>query len=311
MFTAFDSLSKLTFLGKPLVDLAGSTGLRLCGLEHLPSGIAAQYLPGKTAVISGPITTKEERVLKLGHEIQHAAQDKNGLLSYDYSWDIQSRVTRNLSIEAAALTMEFMVAYEAKLAGDTAYWDLLQKNFGGTTFTDKATYALIEAEYAKSITAGQTKDTALRAAGLAVWEHVFESDDWRNFYLNCELTNYFRDLDEGRFNRGDSISHAQFGQDKIDKAGKVGELPSFTRGAHFPDANGLIARNEKMKWAYEAAEIDRMKKMGGVDSATASYLRTQALLGGNPYLDLDLARSTASRPTTHGSRAGNSAISTK
>lgn len=287
---ALDSLAKLTYMGKPLVDLAASGNLRFCGLEHLPAGIAAQYLPGVDAVVSGKLGHREEEVMKLAHEIIHATQSKNGLLSYSHEWDIQSRVARNLSIEAAALTAEFMVAFEAKVAGDPSYWDFIQKQYGGTTYNDKELYRLIETTYQSSIDAGKTQETALRDAGKAAFGRVFESDDWRNFYLNLELSLYLTDLADRKFENATTIAHNQFGPELVAKAGRIGANASFTEGATVPNVDALIARSDKMKWAYEAAEIARYRQMGAHTAPTVSMMRAQALLGGNPYLGLDLVK---------------------
>lgn len=283
---ALDALSRLTYMGRPMVSLGQEAKLSFCGLSRLPNGIAAQYLPGIDAVVAGPFTTREERVLKLAHEILHAAQDRNGLLNYNYSWDASSRITRNLSIEAASLTSEFMIAYEAKLAGDASYWDHLRTHYAGTTYGDADTYRLIDTTYQAAITAGQAPDAALRAAGRAAFEHVFDGADWRNFYLNSELQSYMGDIAQGRFRNNRTVAHLQFGQDDIDKAGRVGNLESFTKGAHVPPAADLLARHEKMKWAWEAADIARSEQSSG---ARADAQRAAALLGGNPYLALDIA----------------------
>lgn len=283
---ALDALSRLTYMGRPMVSLGQEADLSFCGLSHLPNGIAAQYLPGIHAVVAGPFTTREERVLKLAHEILHAAQDRNGLLNYGYNWDASSRITRNLSIEAASLTSEFMIAYEAKLAGDASYWDHLRTHYAGTTYGNADTYRLIDTTYQAAITAGQAPDAALRAAGRAAFEHVFDGADWRNFYLNSELQSYMGDIAQGRFRNNRTVAHNQFGQDDIDKAGRVGSLASFTSGAHVPPAADLLARDEKMKWAWEAAEIARAEQS---TDTRADAQRVAALLNGNPYLGLDIA----------------------
>ncbi|HYD18401.1 MAG TPA: DUF6782 family putative metallopeptidase [Patescibacteria group bacterium] len=288
VYDAVEALSKLTYMGKPLVDLAAQNGLQFCSLQHMPNGIAAQYLPGSQTIVAGPLASREAQVMTIAHEIMHAAQDRNKLLNYETDWDIQSRVQRNLSIEAAALTMEFLVAYEAKLAGDPSYWNHMQHYQGGTTYNDDKIYQLIEDTYKKSTEAGATKEVALRAVGAAVWTHVFNSDDWRNFYLNHELSTYLRDISEKKFEHASHVAQNQFAE-KTAIAGKVGVLPSFTGGVTFPALDSLLEKREKMKWAYQAADIARYTQMEGADGKTVATLRAAAVASGNPYLGLDLA----------------------
>lgn len=288
VYDALQSLAKLPATGKPLIDLAARESLQFCSLGHLPNGIAAQYLPSTTTVVAGPLGKPEGRVLTIAHEIMHAAQDRNKLLNYETNWDIQSRVQRNLSIEAAALTMEFLVAYDAKVSGDPAYWDYMQKYLGGTTYNDSQIYKLVEDTYKAAKDGGATHEESLRKVGAAVWTHVFESDDWRNFYLNHELTIYLRDISENKFVDTNTIAHAQFA-DKMKNAGKVGTLPSFTEGVTFPGLDSMLVKREKMKWAYEAAEIARMKQMEGKGGKTVAALTAAATAGNNPYLGLDMS----------------------
>lgn len=288
VYDALQSLALLPATGKPLIELAAQEGLQFCSLGHLPSGIAAQYLPSNETIVAGPMTKPEGRVLTIAHEIMHAAQDRNKLLNYETNWDIQSRVQRNLSIEAAALTMEFLVAYDAKIAGNDAYWNHMQNYLGGTTYNDDRIYKLIEDTYKTAKDGGATHEESLRKVGAAVWTHVFESDDWRNFYLNHELTIYLRDISENKFVDANTITHAQFAG-KTKNAGKVGPLPSFTDGVAFPSLDSMLAKREKMKWAFEAAEIARMKQMEGANGKTVAALTAAAQAGNNPYLGLDMA----------------------
>lgn len=279
-----DSLARLTLLGRPLVDLAIENRIRLCALDNLPPGFAAQYLPDYDAVAAGPQAAREGRVLMMAHEILHAAQERQGLLGYSYNWDLRSRVTRNLSVEAAAEAAEYLIAFEAKLAGDNSYWDYM----GGRRGDSRAMKNLIETRYNAALQEGASQYDALRAAGRAAWENMFNSAGWRDFYLNEELGAFLRDIGNGRFDGARRTGYAQFGQDRIDRAGAIGDLPGFTAGGRFPGYESIIGASPKMRWAFEAAEIARLRRMANGDAA-AEALRAQALAGGNPYLELDIA----------------------
>lgn len=281
---AMEDLSRLTFLGKPLVDLAIENNVKLCGMGQLPASVLAQYLPALDAVVAGPSASRAGRALTMAHEIMHAAQDENGLLTYGYNWDMQSRVTRNLSTEAAAVASEYLIAFEAKLAGNNTYWSHMSFQY----LNGIAMKNTVEQSYNDAIKTGVTHEQALRAAGRAAFENVFSNTWWRDFYLDGELRAYLQDIDKGRFDNARTTGHYQFGQSRIDRAGAVGRgVPSFTQGARFPDYNGLLAGNQKMRWAFEAADIARRARMTNGAQAVEP-MRARALLGGNPYLDLDI-----------------------
>ena len=284
---ALDTLRGVTFMGKPLFDLAEAAHLRFCALKHMPSGTAAQYLSSHDFVAAGQNSQPQGEVLDIAHEIVHAAQGRHGLLTYGYNWDIESRVRRNLVAEAAPVAMEYSVAYEKKLQGDSSYWDYLKKHNANTAYTSEANHQLFEKTYQEGITAGNTQDQALHAAAHAIFERVFDSDDWRRFYLTAELNSYIGDIAEGRYKDLDSVSRGVIDQDKIDLAGQIGDLPSYTKGAHVPAYADLFKGDQKMQWAYEAADIARYRQQFGADAPMVKELETQAAANKNPYLALD------------------------
>ncbi|TAL37264.1 MAG: hypothetical protein EPN97_05405 [Alphaproteobacteria bacterium] len=286
---ALNTLSNVTFMGKPLVDLADQEHLRLCALRHMPAGTAAQYLASDTFVAAGQNAKKQGQVLDLAHEITHAAQDKQGLLRYGYVWDIESRVRRNLSTEAAPVALEFAVAYEKKLSGDDSYWEYLKKHDANTAYTSADNHKLFEDTYNAGVAQGASQNDALRAGARAIFERVFDSDDWRNFYLTSELNSYIEDIANGKFRLFTEIHRGVFDQDEVDKAGKIGSLPSFTEGARLPAYAALFRGSQKMQWAYEAADIERHRQALGADHATVRAMEKRAADNKNPYTGIDFA----------------------
>jgi len=212
LIKALDTLSDLTYMGRPLIDLAVENKLHFCALPHLPAGTAAQYLAGHDFVVATRNPQSQGEVLDLAHEITHASQGRNGLLNYEYVWDIQSRVRRNLTIEAAPVALEYAVAYEKKLNGDDSYWEYLKAHNASSAYTDPANHRLFELAYQQSISHGDTQGTALRAAAKTVFERVFKSEEWRNFYLNSELNSYLDDIAEGVFTTNNTIKPNAFAQ---------------------------------------------------------------------------------------------------
>jgi hypothetical protein len=269
---ALEKLRAVTFTGQPLIDLADRADLHFCALKHMPAGTAAQFLPSNDIVAAGRNASPQGQVLDIAHEIMHAAQDRQGLLSYGFVWDIESRVRRNLAVEAAPIALEFAIAYEKKLAGDESYWDYLKTHDANTAYTSAENRRLFEATYQEGISAGLTSGEALRAGAKAIFTRVFESEDWRNFYLNSELNNYLDNLVNGQFRIFTSIDRDRFPQASVDLAGKIGDLPSFTQGAAVPALETLLNHDQKMRWAFEAVDLERHRHALGTGSPAVSAL---------------------------------------
>lgn len=283
-------IAAFKLLGKPLAETAAGLNVSYCGLPRLAAGTGGQYLPSVTAVIL-PVGSEGNMLpLVFAHEIMHAAQDKNGGMNYFYDWDISSRVMRTLSTEAASKTVEFMVAFEAKLDGNPKIWDYLNsyvRNPSGLIFSDKQVYSLMEEEYKAATESGLSRDDALRAVAFTLWHNIFENAEWRDFYLDLSLKLYIRNIAEGNL-KEETLKHGQYGQKDIDRAGLIGSGPSFTLGAKPPPFSSLIEKNPKMKWVFEAAEIARLERVWVKDDPRLATMREKSRAEGNPYLDLDI-----------------------
>jgi hypothetical protein len=286
LYDALEDLSKMTVMGKPLVDYAIENKVKVCALKTLPAGIAAQYLPSVGTVVVSHQDPREERALKMAHEILHAAQDGRALLGNGYTWDIESRVRRTLVTEAAAQAVELLIAFEAHVEGDDKYWKHVQ-SLGGTTYGDAKIYADMQKAYDDAIAAQKTRQQALAAAGGAAFTRVFESDSWRNFYLDRELDSYLSDITHQAFkDRPETVS--AFTRSDIDFAGSLGAGASFTVGAPVPDMHDLISRNPKMAFSFQLLDIARHEQAFGADAPETVALYNKAVADKNPYLGLDL-----------------------
>ncbi|MDE1152420.1 MAG: hypothetical protein PW788_07780 [Micavibrio sp.] len=289
LVTALDTLSALTYMGRPLIDLAVDSKLHFCALPHLPAGTAAQYMAGYDFVAATRNAAPQGEVLDLAHEITHAAQGRQGLLNYSYYWDIESRVRRNLVDEAAPVAMEYAVAYEKKLNGDDSYWTYLKAHTASSAYTDPANHLAFETAYNAGIASGKTQADALRDGAHVVFERVFNSPEWRNFYLNSELNSYLSDLADGKFRQFPTIQRNGFDDNDVANASKVGDLPGFTAGAEVPSYAQLLNHDQKMAWAYEAVDLARLRQSLGADAPEVQQLAAKAAADKNPYLTLDLA----------------------
>lgn len=290
MRAALERLARLPLTGRPLVEMAARENVQFCNIPHLPAGTGAQYVPTLGAVLAPGERTPNIMVLHLAHELLHAAQDKNELLSYQYDWDIHSRLSRNLSIEAAAITFELLVAFEAKQAGDDTMWKYLSSRFATqSAYGDAGLYTLADEQWKASKDAGKDDKAALGDVGRALWTRMFDNQGWLHFYLNFELASYMRDITSGALDNQSSIRENGYSQAKTDAAGKVGAAPSFTDGGRVPPLDRLLAGNDKIRQAYMAVDLERHRRSLGADHPVTKELRQRALADANPYLNLDFA----------------------
>lgn len=288
---ALEDLAKLPLTGRPLVEMAVREQIQFCNIPTLPLGMGAQYVPSLGAVLAPVETDKISLRQTIAHEILHAVQDKSALLSYEHNWDIESRVTRNLSIEAAALSMEVLIAFEARLQGDNAHWDYLQKRAGTqSAYGDGGAYILADETWAKAKAAGKNDADAIRDVGAALWNRTFENRPWLDLYLNFELQAYLRDITTGALDDQKEIRSGGYVQSRIDAAGKIGTGESFTKGARMPPLEKLLAGNTALRQAYAAADLERHRRSLGAAHPATLALHRAAEADGNPYLGLDLAK---------------------
>lgn len=287
---ALEKLQALPAMGAPLVRYAAENNIQFCALPEMPAGVGAQYNPRLKAILSADADTPETMMLRIAHEIFHARQDGADLLDYYYSWDIDSRTARNLTIEAAAVTSELLLAYEAKRNGDPSIWNHIRERYSDGVYADEMIYDRIESSFDRAKSLGATDMDAYAYAGRAAFERVFEVESWRNYYLNFELLSYVQDITSGALDNTRRFTPNGLSPQKAVLAGRIGTGDaSFTAGARRPELGDLLARNDKMKWAYEAAELERYRRVYGADAQQTQNRRATYLLGGNPYLALDLA----------------------
>lgn len=286
-WTKYPEVAGLTLFGAPLAGHAHALGVHYCDLEQLPPGIGGQFLPVLRAIVLPKTAANDLSLpLTLGHEVMHAAQHRNGELNYARNWDTSSRISRTLATEAAALTMEFMIAYEAKEAGNPKLWDYLQNRFDNA-YADKRIYTALPEAHKAALARGEAPDAALKLAAKEVFHLVLENREWRRFYLDFELRNYLADVTSGLLDR-ENVHPLQYGQERIDRVGLIGAAPSFTQGARLPDIRDILASEPKIKWAFEVVELGRFERMLGASDPAVAELRAKAVLGGNPYVGLSL-----------------------
>jgi len=286
---ALKALKELPVLGAPLVEYAAAQNIQFCALSELPAGVGAQYMSGLGAILASDADNSVVMMLRVAHEIVHARQDNTDLLTYYYNWDIENRVARNLTIEAAAVTSEMLIAFEAKQRGDNSVWDHLRQRYSDGVYADAEIYDRIENAWNGAKASGKGDMEAYAAAGQAGFERVFDVEGWRLFYLNHELLSYLSDITSGKLDNIRTFSTDGFDTDKRAAAGRLNNAGDvFTQTARAPDLQNLLARHEKIKWAYEAAEIARYQRVFGKDHQKTKERQTAAAHGNNPYLALDL-----------------------
>lgn len=286
---AFERLSALPQTGRALVNMAVRDNIRLCDTEVLPAGVGAQYEPALDSVLIPGTIGPEGLLLRLAHELLHAGQNRNGLLNYNHDWDIQSRLSRNLSIEAAAIALEVLVAFEMRQQGDPSAWDYLRAHGPQSAYGDPRLYTLADETWAAAKQAGKADEAAMRDVGRALWQRMFENRNWLDMYLNVELSIYLSDIVSGKMDGQQGIRPDADAQRKVDTAGVFGGGESFTRGGRVPPLERLLAGNDRMRHAYRAVDLERHRRSLGAGHPQTIALRAQAEVEGNPYLALDMA----------------------
>jgi len=287
---ALQELQNMPLLGAPLVAYAVTNDVQFCTLPDMTAGVGAQYVPRIHVIMSSDAGGPEVMLLRIAHEIFHARQDGNDLLNYYYSWDVDSRVARNMTIEAAAVTAELLIAFEAKQNGNPKIWEHIQKRFSDGVYGDAVIYERIENSFAQAKAAGLSDIEAYGAAGRAAFERVFDVESWRNYYLNFELQSYITDITSGALDKTKHFTTDAFPPAKAAKAGMIGRgTDSFTATARRPSLTSMLSHNARMRWAYEAAELERYRRVYGADAPQTTKRAAEYAAGGNPYLALDLA----------------------
>lgn len=300
-----EGLRSSSVIGEKLVRHAVSGGVQFCALGILPQGVAAQYLPESKRIATGIGEDPLKLHLTMAHEILHHAQNDKDLLNYRRSWDIESRMARNLSIEAAAVTVEFLVALDAKGSGNPAYWEKISTGYSGYLYADKEIYPLIEETYDAALKTGVTRNVALLEAGRIIWPRALANADFLNFYVDLELRRVIEDLRRGEITPEAGLRQGQFGPDKVADAGMISDFGTFTRDSKFPPMAELLRYSDKMRWSYEVVNIAFHERVFGAASAEAALLRRKAAEGGNPYLALDFSKADIHANTFSNSGPGD------
>jgi hypothetical protein len=229
------------------------------------------------------------------HETLHLMQKARGLSEIDPAGDIYSLQSRFLANEAAAHAMEVAYAFELAQAGDTRSWDGLSTPLKyADGHEDPSPYlglqAVFAAGYKHAVMSGAGHADALKAGGgEAVTAFVTTEQAKMDIYNEIVLQVYIARI--GTDLKGPGT--ATWMDEKTTLAGKVTEKFSLTENFSLPAPEKRFGNNDRMRWAFEAADLYR-KKLGGAEDY--AQLREKAAKGGNPYLDVDFKAALEKMP---------------
>jgi hypothetical protein len=255
---ALAALKQNSDLGEEVFQLIYKDKIRLCSLNTMPEGTEALYNEYLKSLILGKYSDPAELPYVIAHESLHYAQHKNLLSSSAQNTNMQEQLRQVLTIDDHGIN----VIYDSKV------------------------HHVLETSYQEGIKNNLPPQDALRAAGKAVFEQVFENDSWRRFYIDRTLINYYIAVNEknGDFT-GETLT-----QDYINTAGKLDKAASFTEGGKVPAFEKLFKNDQKMYWVYEAAHCQLHALYDPKDSKELFALFQKALDGNNPYLGLPISR---------------------
>jgi hypothetical protein len=294
LLVAINALKSNSKSGEEVFDLIYKDKIRLCYLKKTNEKIDGLYLEDINSFVLTSMADVTERPYVVAHELLHYAQNKNGLSSYAQNTDIHEQVRQVLTMEAAATTLELLIAYDEKLNGNIKQWEWLtttefEKGTGVDVIFDSKIHHSLESTYQQGIQHHLTRKEALRAAGKTVFEHVFNNDSWRKFYINRLLVNAYISIQE---NNG-IFADKPLTQNYIDLAGKIDSNSSFTRGAKVPAFNDLFKHDQedkKMYWIYEAANFEIHSVYAPTHTKENAALLKKAYEENNPYIGLSISK---------------------
>lgn len=271
-----------TIIGPALAKFSEEADLRYCyarmpsllGFWHGTQGVV--YVENFTYRLS-----PELQLIVQAHETLHALQQYNNLGMAPVNRTIYEFQLMQLSKEAAGWVSEYLVALELRERGMDEYWKCVAS-------FDKTRAAEILTTWDNLRAAGVPYAAALEQTGKVAFYKQFERKEWLEKYNDGFLLNYLRAIDAGLL---EPISGQKIGLNEISKMGYISPEFNFTAGIDsLPSLGmGIFGGNARMAYAFDCAELWRIKMTEGMESATYKdlYARMKEL-DNNPYVELDM-----------------------
>lgn len=264
------SINNSSFLGSAVLQATNMIGSFHCMSEtgdsrngYISAGEQVSHITNNND------RTPQERIGIQIHEGLHLIQDKHGLLNYSLQGTIADFQINQMSLEAAAATIETLLGIESGIPS-------------GKEIARKAA----EATYNQEIAHGTKHREALKAAGAAGWQNIFRDREWADYYNNYILDFFTVLIGEGHAKVPETNSALL---ETARLSGKINDDFNFTESLQrLPDFKERFAGNDPMRFAFERVHLWHLEKTLGADHATTRAEHRRLAISNNPFLNVDM-----------------------
>lgn len=215
------------------------------------------------------------------HETLHGMQYHNDVNTTDVTRSIRETQMEQLSCEAAAMVSGYLMAIELAQDSITDPWKNLRK-------IDTARADQILAIWDSLKTLSLPYQQALTETGFIAFHQQFKQQWWLDSYNQGYLLKYLDMTINGEMA---SLNEKRFTLSNARKTGYVSPKFNFTAQLKsLPSKNSLFGKDTRMRWAFDCAELYRVKKTGGKNSALYQSMKEYMEEQGNPYLELNMKK---------------------
>lgn len=264
-----------TIVGQHVLDFSRRIDAFYC-YASLPVGYQGRWQGGSgIAEVMAGLSDRGATMNTQVHEAAHGMQDP-ALFSYQVEWNLDNRQMSQMAFEAGAMAIEALNAFELSLQGVPGPL----AEFQGIVAQD------MKAAYDAHMEQGAGQRESLRKAGEAAWHAYFKLQTKLDFYGGMALRLYFIDIADGK------IKDTPAGNYMLEKARQTGRLSdkfNLTADvATLPSYDSRFGSNEKMREAYDFAELARLEAIAGKNNIRCKQERIRLEKAGNRYLHVDV-----------------------
>ncbi len=294
LYHALMAFSTYSPTGHKLFDLARRRNFLFNEKKDLGAGGVYRSANGglRNTVETDRDNSIGQNMAVLPHEIQHGVQAATGADRMFTSWNGRSFMKQKLGMEAGAVVAQIRVAYEMKMCGNPDAWDSLLNTTNTDGDTDRVlqSYAALakgfEARYIDAWKDGAEHEDAMAKAGSRTHQNYFGTAMLRDIYGTIALRDYLKAVMKDAF--ADQPATTQFDEDHARLQCKLPDGSDMVGEARLPRTDDeLFGANKKLRQAYDAVELVRIKKSNETDMDGYREALAEAKRDRNPYLAID------------------------
>lgn len=265
-------------LGVPLLDFATESNIFMCYSE-LPNTLLGQWQPDAGVIVLTDRNLGSPNTLPIfAHELLHLMQNGQGIGGFTDTYNLEDMQMGTLSREAAASTMQYLLALDYKLHGNDALW-----NANG----DHQYQEQMLQVYNRARSEGMTYEQALEQAGLEGFGMMFQRQWWLDIYNRDQASGFLNSLVNGFYKKP---SDNRYPLERMRLAGRVTENFNFTRNlASEPSDQMRFGNNDAMRDLFAWLDYQHMVKAYGADHEVARAAHHLMEEHHNRYLKVEFA----------------------